>query len=162
MEPAVILPGEKGSVSLYDVRFDRGPGASETDGRVALLGVTIPPRTLVKPHQHTREDEFTLVLDGTIGVRIGDQTVDAVPAGSYLVKPRDVPHALWNVGDAPVRILEIVSPGGFESYFEELAPVLREHGPEWTQRFYEIQQRYGLVVLDDWSDELQARYGITL
>ncbi len=162
MDAAIILPGELGSVSLYDVRFDKGPGALETDGRLALLGVTIPPRTLVKRHQHTLEDEFTLVLEGTIGVRIGNETVEAVPAGSYLVKPRAVPHALWNVTDEPARILEVVSPGGFERYFDELAPILRERGPEWTQRFYEIQDRYGLVVLDDWSDELKARYGITL
>ena len=62
MEPRVIAAQETRSVSLYDVRFRYGPAAADTDGRVALLEVTIPPRTLVKPHQHSREDEFTLVV----------------------------------------------------------------------------------------------------
>jgi hypothetical protein len=44
----------------------------------------------------------------------------------------------------------------------ELAPILHEHGPEWTERSYELATRYGLTILDDWSRELQARYQITL
>jgi hypothetical protein len=69
---------------------------------------------------------------------------------------------MWNVTDEPVRILEIVTPAGLERYFEEVAPILREHGPDWTERFYELATRYGLTILDDWSDELKARYEITL
>ncbi len=38
----------------------------------------------------------------------------------------------------------------------------RRLGPEWTERFYETADRYGLTILDDWSKELQARYGIRL
>jgi len=55
-----------------------------------------------------------------------------------------------------------VTPAGLERYFEEVAPILREHGPNWTERFYELATRYGLTILDDWSDELKARYQITL
>jgi hypothetical protein len=69
---------------------------------------------------------------------------------------------MWNVTDEPARILEIVTPAGLEQYFEEIAPILREHGPDWTQRFYELATRYGLTILDDWSDELKTRYQITL
>jgi len=43
-----------------------------------------------------------------------------------------------------------------------LAPILHEHGPEWTQRYSELAERFGLTILDDWSNELQERYGITL
>jgi quercetin dioxygenase-like cupin family protein len=162
MEPKVVLPDEAKTLSLYDVQFRYGIASAETDGRLALLEVTIPPRTLVKPHAHSKEDEFSLVLSGPIGVRVGEQTVEEVPTGSWLVKPRSVPHAMWNVSDQPARVLEVVSPAGLESYFEKIAPVLREHGPEWTQRFYELANEYGLSVLDDWSDELKATYGITL
>jgi quercetin dioxygenase-like cupin family protein len=162
MEPKVVLPDEAKTLSLYDVQFRYGIASAETDGRLALLEVTIPPRTLVKPHAHSKEDEFSLVLSGPIGVRVGEQTVEEVPTGSWLVKPRSVPHAMWNVSDQPARVLEVVSPAGLESYFEKIAPVLREHGPEWTERFYELANEYGLSVLDDWSDELKATYGITL
>ena len=162
MEAKVVRAADSHRMSLYDVVFRYGVTADETDGTLSMLEVTIPPKTLVKPHMHTLEDEYTLILDGTVGARLGDQTVDAIEAGSWLVKPRSVPHAMWNVSEQPARVLEVVSPAGLESYFEKIAPVLQEHGPEWTERFYELANEYGLSVLDDWSDELKATYGITL
>ena len=162
MEPKVILPEDSHVVQLNEVVFRWGAGADESAGAVSILEVTIPPRTLIKPHAHTREDEFSLVLAGPIGVRTGESTVEEVPTGSWLIKPRDVPHAMWNLADQPARVLEVVSPGGLEHYFEEIAPILREHGPEWTKRYNAAAEAYGLEILNDWSDELQARYGITL
>lgn len=162
MDPKVVRPDESRHIQLYDVRFNYGVGAAETGGGLSMLEVTIPPRTLIKPHMHTREDEFSLVLAGEISVRQGDQTTEAIPTGSWLVKPRSIPHAMWNVADEPARILEVVVPGGLERYFEQIAPVLMEHGPEWTRRYRALAEDFGLQILDDWSDELQARYGITL
>lgn len=162
MKPRVILPDQSTTVTLYDTVFRWGIGRDTTGGALSMLEVTIPPRTLIKPHAHTREDEFSLILAGTVGVRAGDEVVEAVPAGGWLVKPRGVPHAMWNVGDEPARILEVIAPGGLEDYFTEIAPILREHGPEWTARYRDAAERHGLEILDDWSDELQARYGITL
>src|SRR5919108_1515046 len=160
MEPKVIQPDAARSIRLYDVVFN-GIGADETEGRLSMLEVTIPSRTLIKPHLHTREDEFSLVLAGPIGVRAGDETTDEVPTGSWLVKPRSVPHAMWNLGDEPARVLEVVIPGGLERYFEAIAPVLAEYGPEWTRRYNELADEYGLTILDDWTDELKAKYGIS-
>jgi quercetin dioxygenase-like cupin family protein len=162
MEPKVIRPDDARRISLYDVVFNYGIGSAESDGRLSMLEVTIPPKTLIKPHIHTREDEFSLVLAGPIGTRMGDDTVEEIPTGTWLAKPRDIPHAMWNLSDSPARILEIVMPGGIERYFEQIAPVLMEHGPEWTERYNALAADYGLTILDDWSTELQARYGITL
>lgn len=162
MKPLVIQASSARRISLYDVQFHYGIGAKESDGALSMLEVTVPPRTLVKPHAHGREDEFTLVLEGTIGARLGDETVEEIPAGSWLVKPRGIPHAIWNVTGEHARILEVVTPAGIERYFEELAPVLTEHGPEWTRRYDALADEYELTILNDWSKELQARYGITL
>lgn len=162
MQPKVVRPDEAGSIRLNDVVFRYGVGADATEGRLSMLEVTIPPRTLIKPHMHTKEDEFSFVLSGPIGVRAGDATTELVPTGSWLIKPRSVPHAMWNLAEEPARVLEVVMPGGLEHYFEEIAPVLSEHGPEWTKRYSAIAEAYGLTILDDWSDELKARYNITL
>ena len=162
MNPKVVKAADRRTLQLYDVRFRYGVEAADSEGRLAMIEVEIPPRTLVKPHQHSREDEFTLVLEGTIGGRLGGETMDAIPAGSFLVKPRNVPHALWNTTDETARIVEVVAPAGLERYFEEVAPILLGRGPGWADRFYETASRYGLTILDDWSNELQARYGITL
>ena len=162
MKPQVVLPDQARTLQLYDVAFRWGIGADQTDGTLSMLEVTIPPKTLIKPHLHTREDEFSLVLSGPIGVRTSDDFVEEVPAGGWLIKPRSIPHAMWNVGDQPARVLEVVMPGGLEKYFEEIAPILKEHGPEWTQRYNAAADDYGLDILDDWTDELKERYGITL
>ena len=162
MKPTIVHADDSQRISLYDVPFRYGIGAAETDGALSMLEVSIPPRTLIKPHVHGREDEFTLVLEGAVGARLGDETVEHIGAGSWLVKPRSIPHAMWNVGDAPARILEVVAPGGLESYFEQIAPILREHGPEWTKRYEALAEQFGLTILDDWTDELKAKYGVTL
>jgi quercetin dioxygenase-like cupin family protein len=162
MEPKVVRADDAHRIQLYEVLFRYGVGIGESDGAVSMLEVTIPPKTLIKPHVHTREDEFSLVLAGTIGVRQGEQTTEEIPIGSWLVKPRSIPHAMWNVTNEPARILEVVVPGGIERYFEQISPVLREHGPEWTRRYKELADEYGLTILDDWSDELKAKYGIRL
>jgi quercetin dioxygenase-like cupin family protein len=162
MRPSLHEASAHRTVALYDVEFAYRLASEHTDGHAAVLEVTIPPRTLVKPHQHSKEDEFSLVLSGRVGARIGDRTYEEIAPGSSVVKPRDIPHAMWNLADEPARILEIVMPAGLEQYFVELAPILREHGPQWTERFYELATRYGLTILDDWSRELQSRYQITL
>jgi quercetin dioxygenase-like cupin family protein len=162
MDPAVNGTAEQRTVSLFEVNFAYKLAGKQTEGGLAVLEVTIPPRTLVKPHQHSKEDEFSVILTGAVGARIGDTTHEKIEAGASLVKPRNIPHAMWNVTDEPTRILEIVTPAGLERYFEEVAPVLEEHGQEWTERFYQLATRYGLTILDDWSQELQARYNITL
>ena len=162
MEAKVVRAAESNQITLYDVVFRYGVGADETDGTLSMLEVTVPPKTLVKPHMHTREDEYTLILEGTVGARLGNETAEEIPAGSWLVKPRSIPHAMWNVTDEPARILEVVAPGGIERYFEQIAPVLTQKGPEWTQRYEALAEEFGLTILDDWTDELEAKYGISL
>lgn len=162
MKPKVIRPDEARYIELYDVTFRYGVGSDQTAGFLSMLEVSIPPRKLIKPHMHTLEDEYSHVLSGTVGARLGDETVEEIPAGSWLVKPRSIPHAMWNVKDEPARIVEVVLPGGIERYFEQVAPVLREHGPDWTRRYDALAEEFGLEILNDWSDELQTRYGITL
>ncbi len=162
MVPKVVHPDALRQVALYDVVFRYGVTSDDSDGELSMLEVTIGPRTLVKPHMHSLEDEYSLILSGSVGARLGDETVEQIPAGSWLVKPRSVPHAMWNVTDEPARILEVVLPGGIERYFEQIAPVLKEHGPDWTKRYDELAEEFGLTILDDWSDALQDRYGLKL
>jgi quercetin dioxygenase-like cupin family protein len=157
--PKLLAPGDGKCVMLFAVRFDYKVTSADSGGALAALEVTIPPRTLVKPHNHSREDEFTVVLAGTVGARVGDQVVEA-GAGASMTKPRGTPHAMWNAGAEPARVLEILSPGGLEDYFEELAPVLRDHAP--PADYDALAERYGLTIQDDWIEELERTYGVKL
>src|SRR5215212_7134403 len=85
-----------------------------TEGRFALLEHTIPPRALAAPtHTHEREDEYSFVLSGRMGAMIGDDVVEAGP-GELVFKPRGIPHAFWSATDEETRLLELISPGGFD------------------------------------------------
>ncbi len=117
--PKMVPPGEGKTVMLFGVRFSYKVVSADSGGTLAVMEVEIPSGTLVKPHSHSREDEFSLVLSGAVGVRVGDRVLEAGP-GAYLVKPRGTPHAMWNAASGPATVVEILSPGGLESYFEEL------------------------------------------
>jgi hypothetical protein len=78
-------------------RVDLGPGvgivfkleADQTGGAFSVVEHPVEPRALVWPHVHEQNDEFSYVLEGDIGVRIGEQEFTAGP-GSYVLKPRGI------------------------------------------------------------------------
>ena len=110
--------GKAGMISGIGVRFMIDGG--ETGERFSLVEHPMPPRSLAAPlHRHLREDEYTFVLHGTVGALLGDEVVVA-HAGDLVYKPRNEWHTFWNPTDEPASILEIISPAGFEDFFEEL------------------------------------------
>ena len=119
---------------------------AETGGRFALIEHTIPARSLAAPiHTHQYEDEYSLVISGRVGAQVGDEVVEAGP-GDLIRKPRGVPHAFWNPGDEEARLLELISPAGFEQYFIDMAPLLSAPGPPDAQALAATQVRYGLTM----------------
>ena len=159
--PKLVAPGEAKRVQLYGVRFDYKVASADSGGDLAVLQVEIPAKTLVKPHNHSREDEYSLVLSGTVGVRVGDRALQA-GAGASLVKPRGTPHAMWNADSGPATVLEILSPGGLEDYFEALPSVLAHEGGAGAREYYALAERYGITILDDWIEELERAHGVKL
>src|SRR6266496_4291032 len=112
----------------------------------------IPPRHLAAPwHRHSREDEYSYVLEGRLGAQLGDDVVYA-EAGDLAFKPRERWHTFWNASDGPCRILEIISPAGFEHYFDELA------AGAGSQEEY--QARYGTQVDLDRTRRLCEQHGL--
>jgi uncharacterized cupin superfamily protein len=109
-------------------------------------------------HTHHDEDEFSFVLEGEVGFQIGDRVVVAGP-GTLVTKPRDVPHAFWNAGEARARILELISPAGFETYFAAMAELF-SLGPREPARAAVIQQRYHLNMDFSSIPRLSAAYGL--
>jgi quercetin dioxygenase-like cupin family protein len=132
----------------------------DTDGQFALIEHRIPPRALAAPtHVHEREDEYSYVLAGRVGVQVGAEVTEAGP-GELVVKPRGVPHAFWNAGDEEARLLELISPPAFASYFVEMAPVLSADGPPDIERLGAIQQKYGLSMDPESRGRLMEEHGL--
>lgn len=133
---------------------------AETGGGFALIEHTIPPRALAAPmHTHRDEDEYSLVLAGRVGAQVGDDVVEAGP-GDLVRKPRGVAHAFWNAGDEEARLLELISPAGFEDYFAELAPLLAAAGPPDVAAMAAVQERYALSMDFGSIATLAAEHGL--
>jgi quercetin dioxygenase-like cupin family protein len=130
----------------------------DTGGAFEIVEHPVAPGTLIPPHTHTREDEYSFVISGVIGARIGDEEVTAGP-GAYLIKPRGIPHSFWNAGPESARILEMISPPGFSKFFRELHAEIDPADPD-AAKIAEIGVRYGLTYLPEWIPELMEKYGL--
>ncbi|MDX6621048.1 MAG: hypothetical protein QOK36_3434 [Gaiellales bacterium] len=136
------------------------PGAA-TGERFAVVHHPLARRALAAPlHRHTREDEYSYVLEGTLGALLGDDVVTAGP-GTWVFKPRDQWHTFWNAGDTPCEIIEIISPAGFETFFRELAALFAGEAPEGAAGMGELCVRYGVDMDPSTVPGLCKRFGLT-
>jgi quercetin dioxygenase-like cupin family protein len=143
MSATIVGPrdGRSGDLAGLGVRFMAW--GAQTGGGFALVEHPIAPRALAAPlHRHSREDEYSYVLEGRMGADLGGEVVLA-QAGDLVFKPRGEWHTFWNAGDEPARILEIISPAGFERYFEEMLDLREAPSPESVAP---IAARYGLEL----------------
>jgi quercetin dioxygenase-like cupin family protein len=155
-EPTIVVnPGEGRSVWLGGMGVVFKVSGRDTGGAFAVVEHPIEPGRLVLPHVHQHEDEYSYVLEGTIGARVGDREVVAGP-GSYLIKPRGLLHTFWNAGPGAARLLEMIAPAGFENYFAELAAA---GDPD---RRSELAANYGVTYSSDWVAGLVSRYNLKL
>lgn len=119
--PARVLgpkDGRTGFLGSIGVRFMIN--GSESGGGFSLVEHPMSAHALAAPlHRHTREDEYSYVVEGRVGALLGDEVVFSAP-GDLIFKPRNQWHTFWNAGDEPARLLEIISPAGFEQFFAEL------------------------------------------
>jgi hypothetical protein len=73
-----------------------------------------------------------------------------------------MPHTFWNAGPKPARIIEIISPAGFEKYFEEPAELIGAGGTPDRSKLAALAVRYGLTYHLEWIPELVAKYNLKL
>ncbi len=130
--------------------------AAEAGRRFAVVHHPMAPRALAAPlHRHTNEDEYSYVLRGRLGALLGDEVVTAEP-GTWVFKPRGQWHTFWNAGDEPCEIIEIISPGGFEDFFREVAAAWGD-----VEQFTAIATKYKLEMDLGSIPGLCERFGLT-
>jgi quercetin dioxygenase-like cupin family protein len=134
--------------------------SSAETGSISIVEHVFSPGALVPPHIHTLEDEISYVVSGEIGFRSNGKEV-SLTAGGYIVKPRGELHSMWNAGTSPARMIEIISPAGFEKYFVELAEAVAAAGrvPD-PSTMGAIAGRFGLSFDMSEVPDLVARYGL--
>ncbi|HET7508484.1 MAG TPA: cupin domain-containing protein [Solirubrobacterales bacterium] len=157
----VIGPGDgkAGFLGSIGVRFMID--GEDAGGDFSLVEHPLSPRALAAPlHRHTREDEYSFVLEGRMGGLLGDEVVEAGP-GDLVFKPRNQWHTFWNAGDEPCRILEIIAPAGFERYFEELSDKVAALQLD-PDDLAALGERYGLEMKPESIPELLERFELQI
>lgn len=159
--PKVLRPSDGHLAILGGIAARFLIEGEEAGKRFSLVEHPMQPRALAAPmHRHHREDEYSFVLDGRIGALLGDSVVLGGP-GDLIFKPREQWHTFWNAGDAPARVLEIISPAGFENYFRELEAELVGGRPD-PQRLAALCARYALDMDMSSVPGLVERFGVRI
>src|SRR5919199_5896847 len=158
----LVGPNDGRSVDLGGLGVRFMIDGETAGGGFSLVEHPIAPRALAAPlHRHANEDEYSYVIEGRVGVQLGDEVLEAGP-GELVFKPRGQWHAFWNPGDEPARLLELISPAGFEQYFAEIAPLLPPNRPEPDfAALAEVQARYGLEMDFESVERLGREHGLT-
>jgi len=161
MSAKVIGPEDGAASFLGSIGVRFMVDGAEADGGFALVEHPMSARALAAPlHRHTREDEYSYVLAGRMGALLGDEVVEAGP-GDLVFKPRGQWHTFWNAGEEPCRVLEIISPAGFERYFQELVAMggPLEASPE---ALAELSARYQLEMDPESVGTLVERFDLRI
>jgi mannose-6-phosphate isomerase-like protein (cupin superfamily) len=158
-EARVLGPtdGHAGFLGSIGVRF-MVDGATTAE-RFSLVEHPMSAHALAAPlHRHTREDEYSYVVEGRMGALLADDVLEAGP-GDLVFKPRGEWHTFWNAGEEPCRILEIITPSGFERFFAELVALggVSQADPETLGA---LCQRYELEMDPSSVPELVERFGV--
>jgi mannose-6-phosphate isomerase-like protein (cupin superfamily) len=149
--------GRAGFLGSIGVRFMID--GDEAGSRFSLVEHPMSARALAAPlHRHTNEDEYSFVLEGRMGALLGEEHLEAGP-GDLVHKPRGQWHTFWNAGDEPCRILEIISPAGFEVFFAELVDLGGVAGAS-PEAVGALCERFGLEMDPGSVPGLIERFGV--
>jgi quercetin dioxygenase-like cupin family protein len=91
----------------------------ETDGAFFLAEVSVAPGGGTPPHIHHREDESFHLLEGSLTIQVGGDTITA-SAGDFVFLPREIAHSFQNTGDGYAKALVLTAPAGLEGFFSEV------------------------------------------
>jgi quercetin dioxygenase-like cupin family protein len=128
MDDSIALgPGEGETLGITVVKADRP--------EINLLELEVRPGGGVSPHLHKGHTDSFYVLEGEVEIHVGDEVVSAT-AGSYVLVPPHVVHWFRNVREAPARVLNLHTPGGFVTYRRELEE-LHARGEQPDTAFFE-------------------------
>jgi len=151
MKPFIRSPGEGEASWFLTNHMTLKATKDETGGGFGLVESLIAAGSSPPLHVHHGEDESFYVLEGELTFRAGDETFEVEP-GSFVFLPRDLPHTFVVEGDAPARLLTLLTPGGGERFFvdggrtpenEGLPPA----GPPDIEKLKQVAAEFGNEIV---------------
>ena len=156
-----VVRGEGEQVPLGGMDIAFKVNGDQTGGALAICEIAFEPGRLVPSHLHDTEDEYSFVLDGRIGVLIGEEEFVA-EAGPWVCKPRGIAHTFWNPGPNRARTIEIITPAGFENFFREISGIFSADGPPDIERLMGTAARYHHHFRPALDQPLMAKHNLHL
>ena len=144
MEATVHRPGEGEKIGGPTTVTIKATGEETNDSFYLGEAVIEPGFPGPPPHRHQRLHDMFYVLEGTLTMRVGDETLELNP-GSFVCVPPGVVHTFSNPSDAPVRLLNFNTPAGWENYMRDLAAALAGGTPS-QEEIGQIASRYDFEV----------------
>jgi quercetin dioxygenase-like cupin family protein len=130
-------------------------------GAFSVVELMYPPGHFTPPHRHEKTVEVGYVLEGELGFMVAEEDL-RVSAGSFIVRPKGVPHAIWNITDRPARLLDMYTPAGFEARFQEPASLVGGPKPPTIETLFEAGLRYDTVFMPALAPRLIQKFGLKL
>ena len=134
---------------------------TQTSGAFSIIEAIYPPGNFTPTHRHLKTDEVGYILEGELGVMVAEEDFQAGP-GSFFIRPKGVPHALWNITDRPVRFLDTYTPAGIEAWYEELARLVSASEPPALEKLFEAARHYDTIFMPELAPRLIKSYGLKL
>ena len=116
--------------------------AEVTGGAFTLLE-EVPPLVDTPLHVHRDEDELFYVLEGEHVYQVGAEERRVGP-GAAVFAPRGLPHSQRRVVPGEGRQLVLMTPGGFEGFFRDLARA-HEAGTLGPEAYAAASERFGIT-----------------
>lgn len=136
----VLGPGEGRTIPVLGDSYTYKVVSGDTRGAYSLVEITVmgdgPPL-----HIHKTEEEAFYIIEGELTVRVGERTVKGT-AGSFVLVPRGVVHTFSKAGTPTAKVLVLISPAGFDQFFEEIA------GPPDIDKIKALARKYNLEIVE--------------
>jgi quercetin dioxygenase-like cupin family protein len=150
IQPGLIQPGEGRRLAIPGGIITIKATGEDTGGTYAMIEMLIPPQGGPPTHVHSREIESFYILEGSLSFWLSDRKLTG-SAGCLVIAPPGHAHAFKNEGDAPARVLLLITPAGLEEFFQEVGVPIKEESalsehitPENLERMVTTASKYGV------------------
>jgi quercetin dioxygenase-like cupin family protein len=145
MKPTISPFESTGKLNVLGIPMVIRIHGRDTGGGVSVVESLDLPGGGPPPHIHHNEDETFQILEGEYEWTVGGETFVATK-GTMIFAPRGVPHTYRYLGTAPGRLMCVITPSGFEGFFEEIAAMTQEQQQD-IPKVMEIGRSYGVEFL---------------
>jgi len=159
----VLEPGPRGVNMRVLVK------SSQTNYQFSCVELIMSPKKMgAAPHLHAHLDEISYVLEGTLGVMVGEEFKE-INAGGFSLRPHGIIHSFWNPSEQPLRFFEIYCNQNFDDYLEDLffnriaymtKHNLKADDPLISKWAKELHDEFGLTFFPEQGKAIIEKFGL--